>query len=85
MKKVNRSRPLEAGLDSEPRLVGVRLGKLLDALDGVNGNVIEDVPDGVVGHCRIMKQNLIECLKEDGWNVHWSNNQKKFKVWPKDE
>lgn len=59
--------PNDAGLNSEPRAVGRRLAKLLDALsDNVNswianGEIVQEVLD--------FRRSLVEKLEADGWEV----------------
>ena len=60
-------KPNDAGLNSEPRAVGRRLGKLLDALaDQVNSWICQGPIDEDV---RRFRQELTEKLIADGWEV----------------
>ena len=84
-KEMKFTRPLCAGLASDPKLVGMRIGQLHDALEAINANVIEQTENGIVSRCWDFKMEIMTMLKEDGWNVHYSKPQQKMKVWPKDE
>lgn len=65
-------KPWNADRASEPRAVGRRLGKLLDALaDQIN----EHIADGnIVEDCWIFKMDLMDRLREDGWRITVSRN-----------
>lgn len=58
--------PWCAGLLSEPRAVGRRIGKLLDSLDMVNrhvckGEITDDAED--------FRAKLLEKLRAEGWRI----------------
>ncbi len=66
---------LNAGLPSEPRAAGRRIGRLLDTLDReVNGYIVKGQIDEDI---RSFRNGLISKLEADGWRVklgqkHWS-------------
>lgn len=59
-------KPAEAGLASEARAVGRRIGKLLDSLGDVNRNVAEGT---ISDECSDFRQAMIEKLVQNGWRV----------------
>lgn len=70
--------PNEAGLASEARAVGRRLGALLDALGDVNEWIIER--GELTEELWNAKVRLIERLKADGWRITIPKNN--YKVLP---
>lgn len=70
--------PHEAGLASEAKAVGKRLGELLDSLGNMNNFLIEQ--GEFTDTCWQFKVNLIEKLKADGWRISIPNNN--YKVLP---
>lgn len=59
-------KPAEAGLASEARAVGRKIGKLLDALGDVNRFVAEGT---ISDECGDFRHAMIEKLVENGWRV----------------
>ena len=72
------AKPHEAGLASEAKAVGKRLGELLDALGNINSWVIESGP--LTQACDDMRFGLIDKLKADGWRVSVPKNN--YRVLP---
>jgi len=70
--------PHEAGLASEAKTIGKRLGELLDGLDSINTWVVEQ--GELVEKCYQFKVELIDKLKADGWRISIPNNN--YKVLP---
>lgn len=76
-------KPLDAGLDSSPSMVGQRFAKVINALEEINGNVIEE--GEVTAMVRKLKHDLIEILIKEDWQVHYSKPKQKMLVFkPKD-
>lgn len=72
------AKPHEAGLASEAKAVGRRLGELLDGLSNVNEWVIER---GILTDALWQfKSQLLDKLKADGWRITIPKN--KYKVLP---
>ena len=59
-------KPWCAGLASEPRAVGRRLGKLLDALDTIDRNSCEG---GVTESAYNLKIEMLDKLRAEGWRI----------------
>jgi hypothetical protein len=56
-------KPWNAGLASEPRAVGRTIAKLMDALQQVNGNIVDGpIIDDVVA----LKVKILESMRADG-------------------
>lgn len=71
-------KPQEAGLASEARAVGKRLGELLDGLSDLNEFIIER--GTLTEELWNFKVSLIDRLKADGWTVKVPKNN--YKVTP---
>ena len=75
-------KPWNAGLASATKAVEKRLGKLLDALsDEINSNICDNGDynyESIVEDVFNFKLQLIEKLREDGWEVKVPKNS--FKV-----
>lgn len=70
-------KPHEAGLASEARAVGNRLGELLDGLSAVNNFLIE--PGELTDKLWRFKVELIDELTADGWVITVPKNNYKVK------
>jgi hypothetical protein len=69
--------PAEAGLASEAKAVGRRIGHILDALGEVNNFLC----DGQINEdCRELRMKMIERLKAEGWRISIPKNS--YKVLP---
>lgn len=72
--------PLCAGLDSEPRKVASRLGRLLTALENeVTGNVVQGPILEDIVRC---KRELFTRLKAEGWRITYLDDSQRYKVLP---
>jgi hypothetical protein len=61
-------RPLCAGLTSEPRAVAKDLGRLIDAIDGIDsGNVQGRIRDDL----RAFRETIIRGLESEGWTLSY--------------
>lgn len=70
--KTEYCRPWNAGLSSEPRAVGRRLGKLLDALaDQINDHIVQGQ---ITQDCWQFRMKLLDKLKADGWRITIPHN-----------
>ena len=60
-------KPWNAGLCSEPRAVGRRLAKLMNALDTeINSNIAEGE---LVEDVRTLRVRMLDKLKAEGWRI----------------
>jgi hypothetical protein len=75
--------PWEAGLCSEARAVGRRIAKILHALEGINGFIVD-------GKCDLQKDvdrlrvEIIEGLRRDGWRLRVTDSDRWSILPPKD-
>jgi hypothetical protein len=74
-------KPHEAGLQSEARAVGRRIGKVLDALATINAWVIDGE---MVNDCWRMRRQIIDQLEADGWRIKLTASDR-FQVLPPKE
>lgn len=73
--------PTNAGLASEPRAVGRRIGRLLDDIDSLNTWAIIDDTAGIRTDLYNFKYRILDMLHAEGWRVT-VNARDKWQVLP---
>lgn len=65
-------KPLNAGLASETRAVTRTLGKMIDALDTINRNIVDGQ---IVDDLRAVREQIVDGLEDEGWTVSFCNGR----------
>ena len=71
-------KPVDCVKSNEPRAVGVRIGRLLDALEAIHPRVCTGA---IISDCDRLRERILNRLRGENWRVSIGTNDR-WKVLP---